>query len=129
MIRYCLNCGRELIGRTDKKFCSNKCRNAYHNAEKNSTNSVKTRVVSAINKNYGILYNMLKSGITSAEILELEQIGFRPCFITSERQGRRTHKEYACYDIIYCQTGSRIFDIRKSELLALHLNGSLGGDV
>jgi len=29
--RYCLECGEPLIGRSDKKFCDDQCRNAYNN--------------------------------------------------------------------------------------------------
>jgi hypothetical protein len=30
--KFCLNCNEKLVGRTDKKFCSDYCRTHYHNA-------------------------------------------------------------------------------------------------
>lgn len=29
-LRYCLYCGTEIIGRSDKRFCDDSCRNNYH---------------------------------------------------------------------------------------------------
>lgn len=35
----CLQCGREFVGRTDKKFCSNVCRSAYNNHKYKTENN------------------------------------------------------------------------------------------
>ena len=31
MEKQCLECGDKIVGRIDKKFCSDGCRNAYNN--------------------------------------------------------------------------------------------------
>jgi hypothetical protein len=31
MNKVCLECGEKIVGREDKKFCSDGCRNAYNN--------------------------------------------------------------------------------------------------
>lgn len=35
MDRSCLDCGKALVGRADKKFCDDSCRNNYNNRIKN----------------------------------------------------------------------------------------------
>ena len=38
-MKTCLECGEKIVGREDKKFCSDSCRNAYNNKiNKDSTN-------------------------------------------------------------------------------------------
>ncbi|HRZ33187.1 MAG TPA: DUF2116 family Zn-ribbon domain-containing protein, partial [Flavobacterium sp.] len=38
-MKNCLECGEKIIGREDKKFCSDGCRNSYNNKiNKDSTN-------------------------------------------------------------------------------------------
>jgi predicted nucleic acid-binding Zn ribbon protein len=37
--RYCLNCGKEVLGRAGKMFCSDICRNTFNNKQnKDATN-------------------------------------------------------------------------------------------
>ena len=126
MKRLCLNCGKELTGRADQKFCDSLCRSQYHNIKKNESNAIRNRIITALNKNYRILSNLIASGRDCAELSEMEQLGFIPSCITSVVKGDKTHDEFVCYDITYCQTCSRIFDIRRNELLGLHLCSRLG---
>jgi len=109
--RHCLECGHEIkYGRDDKKFCSIKCRNDYHNKEKQDHRTVQTRVTNIINRNYAILRNLLKSGITSVEIGQLVQWGFNPDYMTSNRKIVKRN-ECWCYDIKYCMTASKIMNM------------------
>ena len=51
----CLECGEKIIGRSDKKFCDDDCRNAYNNRlNKDSTNLMRT-INNKLRKNYRIL--------------------------------------------------------------------------
>ena len=53
--RVCLNCGYELKGRSDQKYCSDACRNAYHNQlNGNTTNSIRN-INNILRKNRRIL--------------------------------------------------------------------------
>ena len=55
--KSCLECGRVLMGRADKKFCNDQCRNAYNNnANKESSNLIR-KVNNRLRKNYKILNN------------------------------------------------------------------------
>lgn len=51
----CLECGEKIIGRSDKKFCTDDCRNAYNNKlNKDSTNLMRN-INNRLRKNYRIL--------------------------------------------------------------------------
>jgi predicted nucleic acid-binding Zn ribbon protein len=40
--RYCLNCGKEVLGRAGKMFCSDICRNTFNNKQnKDATNLIR----------------------------------------------------------------------------------------
>lgn len=116
MENKCAFCGKPLVGRTDKKFCCDRCRNSYHNRNNRKSRLIRDRISAALNRNYYILDLLVRSGRPSASLTELEQNGFRSFFVTGHRKTASGHEEYSCYDILYCQTGSRIFRIRRAEL-------------
>jgi predicted nucleic acid-binding Zn ribbon protein len=72
MARHCLECGVTIVGREDKKFCSDGCRNAYNNkVNKNSTNLMRN-VNNRLRKNYRILSELNpeeKSKTTKSKLL------------------------------------------------------------
>ena len=43
--KQCLECGNELMGRIDKKFCSDGCRNAYHNKVNPATKNLIRNII------------------------------------------------------------------------------------
>ena len=60
MDKYCLECGEKLIGRVDKKFCSDYCRNSYHNKLNKDTKNLMRNINNILRKNYRILEDILK---------------------------------------------------------------------
>ena len=113
-MNYCLECGDEIPygSRQDHKFCSESCRNHYHNDRRSYDRIVHQRVDNAIQKNYRILRHLLDVGLTQAGNDELFLLGFRreyktSCTVTNRRMESR------CYEISYRETGSRIFDITR----------------
>ena len=112
----CLQCGRELYGRPDKKFCGEQCKNRYHTFRHSETLKMRRRVVAALDSNYKILDSLLSRGESSADLPTLEAAGFKPAFVSGHRK-LRGHDEYSCYEIRYFQTPTRIFDIRKITVL------------
>lgn len=55
--RQCIECGKPLIGRIDKKFCNNICRNDYNNAQYGKTNNYIRKVNRILKRNRQILEN------------------------------------------------------------------------
>lgn len=55
MSKNCLECGEKIIGREDKKFCNDGCRNSFNNKmNKDSTNYMRN-INNKLRKNYRIL--------------------------------------------------------------------------
>ena len=112
----CLECGSEIeYGRSDRKFCSDRCKNLYHNREHHYRRSVQLHVLGALEKNYEILNRLLKAGIRSISIGDLSQLGYNKEFMTSYHKVGG-HDEYRCYDIKYYCSASRIFNIERVKL-------------
>ncbi len=53
--KTCLHCSKELVGRADKKFCDNQCRNEYNNTQNGTSNNYIRKVNRIIKMNRNIL--------------------------------------------------------------------------
>ena len=52
-------------------------------------------------------------GKTGAGLDELSELGFDPAYVTCHRRSTFRHDEYACFDIWYYRTDTRIFHLRR----------------
>ncbi len=117
----CLECGNVIrYGRTDKKYCCEDCKTKHHNDMARTGRAYKHKVISIINRNYGILDGLLKSGTESADLIELMSMGFVPGMATSYRKEGK-HDVYTCFDIRYIMTRTRLYSIMKIRNLSLSL--------
>jgi hypothetical protein len=115
-IPVCLECGHKIrYGRTDKKFCCEQCRTRFNNAQIKAGRAYKRRIMKAISDNYEILDRMVRAGISSVDLFELVNLGFMLEAVTSHRRVRH-RDEYACFDIKYIMTPTRISGITKISL-------------
>jgi predicted nucleic acid-binding Zn ribbon protein len=117
----CLECGDKIsYGRTDKKFCSEECKNRHHNHKSRSDRFIKRKTISVLEKNYEILEGLLKVGVDTIFLSEALLLGFNPAYITSFSRVNH-HDVYACFDITYTMTPSKICSISKIQNLSLNL--------
>ena len=101
----CPECGDKIVGRSDKKFCSDACRNAFNNKQnKNSTNFMRN-VNNKLRKNNRILSEYNTEGKTKITKLKLQNAGFDFDFITQ----MVTYKNGSQYYFVYDQ-GYKILD-------------------
>lgn len=107
----CLECGRTFYGRTDKKFCSKQCKNKFHNDEYSENCKLRNKVFDSLSINHDILLRLIRKGIESMPLEELEQLGFNARYVTSHRKGMYGHDEYACFNVRYYRTPTRIFKL------------------
>lgn len=113
----CLECGDVLpYGRSDMKFCCSSCKNRYHYARVGHLKGVRLRTIGALDRNHEILDALLKRGVTSINIPDLGQMGYRFDCVTSYHKVRN-HDEYRCFDIKYFLSPSRVFDLSRVEVL------------
>ena len=83
MSKLCLECNEKIVGREDKKFCSDGCRNAYNNKiNKDSTNFMRN-VNNKLRKNYRILAALNPDGKSKATKTKLLSKGFDFDYITN----------------------------------------------
>lgn len=109
----CLECGTAISGRRDKRFCSLSCKNKYNNRAQMAKRQLRAQTIAALTGNYAILEALLKEGKTGAGLEELTELGFDPAYVTGHRRGHFRHDEYACFDIWYYRTDTRIFHLRR----------------
>ncbi|MBD0849032.1 hypothetical protein [Maribacter arenosus] len=83
LYKECLHCGKELEGRTDKKFCDPQCKSSFqYQKEKNRPERFYNKVDNQLKLNRKILKEYNKGGkvIVRADILL--KLGFDPNFFT-----------------------------------------------
>lgn len=72
MEKSCIECGKKLLGRADKKFCGDYCRNSYNNKFKKDNKKLVRNINNALRKNYHILETLNpeeKSKTTRSKLL------------------------------------------------------------
>ena len=110
--KKCLECGRELYGRSDKKFCNNSCKNHYHNQHSHNWMRLRDRVTNDLEKNHRILEGVMRLGLSAISLYDATGLGFKASRITGCVKAGR-HYELRCFDICYRQTPEKITNIRR----------------
>lgn len=99
--KFCKECTSALVGRSDKKFCSDWCRNAFNNRQNSDTNSLMRNINNALRRNRRLLKSLLtKNNVkVTRQVLILEGFDFRHhTHIYETRSG----DQYTCtYDVGY----------------------------
>lgn len=112
----CLECGSQLSGRKDKKFCCLHCKNQYNNRRHQNIKKYRNHVLTKISRNYEILEMLLNEGVKTIGIDSLNRLGFDPCHFTGCHKNAARHEECYCFDIAYSRTERKIFNIERIEL-------------
>ena len=114
--RNCPWCGEPVVGRTDKRFCSDACRNDYNNALRREEEK-KTRAVNRIlGRNSRILARQLKAGRTTASVPDLALQAFNFKVFTSVRKRFLLRDIYWCYGYTYYITRSGIVHFKEAPM-------------
>ncbi len=100
--KTCLQCGKTLRGRADKKFCDDYCRNNYNNQLKANTNNYVRNINNALGKNRRILESILPSDKEKITVLKhrLLQNGFSFKYCTHLLTTQKG-TYFFCYDYGY----------------------------
>ncbi len=84
MKRNCPECGDKIIGRADKKFCSDACRNTHNNALNKDNKNLVRNVNNRLRKNYRILEALNSKDKTKVTKDRLLKHGFSFNYFTSQ---------------------------------------------
>ncbi len=101
MENTCLECGEKLVGRADKKFCGDYCRNAYNNRQNRDANNLMRNVHNLLRRNYRILKKLNPTGKTTLSRSRLLQEGFDFDFVTNLYTTRKGDTYFFVYDLGY----------------------------
>lgn len=116
MIKTCLECNEKIVGREDKKFCSDGCRNAYNNKiNKDSTNFMRN-VNNKLRKNYRILSEINTEGKSKTTRTKLLSKGFDFEFFTNILHTKTGNTYYFLYDQGYLALDNDFYMLVKKDL-------------
>ena len=111
----CLKCGNRLVGRSDKKYCSAKCRNSFHNDQKDENKRLVRRVNYILNKNRQILRELNPEYVKPVKRDELVEKGFDFSFHTQVYELPEGNKYYYCYEYGYYSKGNGYLNLFKRK--------------
>ena len=116
MNKTCLECSDKIVGREDKKFCSDGCRNSYNNKiNKDSTNFMRN-VNNKLRKNYRILSALNVEGKSKTTRTKLLGKGFDFEFFTNILNTKTGNTYYFLYDQGYLALENDYLMLVKKEI-------------
>jgi predicted nucleic acid-binding Zn ribbon protein len=111
--RFCLECGEPIVGRSDKKFCSDYCRNAYNNRLNRASNAVIRNTNNKLKKNWRILNELNPEGKTKVHKKRLLDKGFDFEYITSIYKTKKNDMYFYVYDQGYLELDNGYYMLVK----------------
>ncbi len=107
----CKECKQSLIGRIDKKFCDDSCRNAHYNRINRVSNNFVRQINRVLKKNREILAELNPSGTSKTTRKTLTRLGFNFEFFTNIYQTKNGKTYYFCYDHGYLPLDKDFFTL------------------
>jgi hypothetical protein len=96
--RSCLECGHQLNGRKDQKFCSDYCRNSYNNKQNEDANAYVRRINNILRKNRRILASLNPTGKITVDGITLAEEGFNFHYFTNIYTTQKGSRYIFCYE-------------------------------
>ena len=115
-MKTCLECAEKIVGREDKKFCSDSCRNAYNNKINKDSNNFMRNINNKLRKNYRILSELNTEGKAKATREKMVNKGFDFDFFTNILQTKTGNTYYFLYDQGYRSLDNDYFMLVKKEI-------------
>ena len=116
MSKNCLECHDKIVGREDKKFCSDGCRNAYNNKMNKDHTNLMRNINNKLRKNYRVLSELNPEGKTKTTKNKLISKGFDFDLITSVYTTKTGNTYYFVYDQGYMTVENEGYVLVKKEM-------------
>lgn len=113
--QLCAECGTEIRGRIDKKFCSDLCRNAFNNRLNSDSTKIVRNINNQLRKNRRILAAMCPDDTHKTHRDQLIRKGFDFNLMTHQRTTRKGDTYTFIYDYGYLPLGNDFYLIVKNE--------------
>jgi hypothetical protein len=107
--KTCLECGDKIIGRADKKFCSDQCRISYNNQLNSDETNYVRNVNNILRKNRRILMELNTTGKTRLSRDKLNEKGFDFSYFTSLYKTKEGALYHYCYEQGYLEIEGNYF--------------------
>ncbi len=98
MKKKCLDCGTEILGRTDKRFCSPECRTNFYNRVNSDKTNFMRNINNILRKNRRILEKYNPDGKSKVHKSKLLDDGFKLSYFTNIYQTKSGKTYYFCYE-------------------------------
>lgn len=101
MDRFCSECNKVLVGRIDKKFCTDQCRTSYNNKPENRSNDTIRNINRVLVNNRRILESIVgnKSEVRTSRVMLISR-GYEPEFCTHQLLKEDGTAKTGCYDFV-----------------------------
>ncbi|QNJ97381.1 hypothetical protein [Constantimarinum furrinae] len=119
MDKTCPECGNRLIGRADKKFCCDSCRNAFNNALNKDHKKLLRNINNRLRKNYRILEALNSNNKTKVTKMSLSQRGFNFEYFTGIYTTKAGTIYYYLYDQGYLPLDNDYYLLVKKDIVLL----------
>src|SRR5512133_2062865 len=113
--KKCLDCGDVIHGRTDKKFCSDQCRNNYNNRLNRDSNNFVRNVHGLLRKNRRILSDLCAEGKTRVHKDALFALGYNFSFFTHIIETSQGNMYHYCFEYGYTETGEDFLELKQNS--------------
>jgi predicted nucleic acid-binding Zn ribbon protein len=114
-MRNCLECGDKILGREDKKFCSDGCRNNYNNRMNKDSTNIMRNINNKLRKNYRILAEINSEGKTKTTKTKLLSKGFSFDYFTNILNTKTGNTYYFIYDQGYMLLDNDYYMLVKKD--------------
>ncbi|WP_062056929.1 DUF2116 family Zn-ribbon domain-containing protein [Aquimarina longa] len=115
MHKKCPVCATKIVGRADKKFCSDYCRNAYNNQLNKDSKNLIRNINNLLRKNYRILTELNPKNKIKTTRTKLIAKGFDFQHFTSTYTTKTGNTYYFIYDQGYLPLENDFYAIVKRD--------------
>ena len=115
MERVCLDCGAEVKGRTDKKFCDDQCRSNFNNRLKTESEGFIKQINQILKKNRSVLEKLSPEGKSKVHKSKLMQHNFDFNYFTNVYETQKSQKYKFCYEFGYLELENDFYLVVKRE--------------
>jgi DNA-directed RNA polymerase subunit M/transcription elongation factor TFIIS len=114
-MKSCPECGNVILGRMDKKFCSDMCRNNFNNKLNADNNNYVRNINNSLKKNRRILEDLCPDEKGKTTRNTLNDRGFDFNYITHQRKTQKGTVYFFVYDYGYLELENDFFLIVKDN--------------
>ena len=113
--RVCENCEDVITGRSDKRFCSDYCRNTKHNQLNRDSSNYIRKVNNILRRNRRILERFNPNGKAKVMGTALMEEGFNFAYYTNVYETKKGSRYYFCYDQGYLKIDDQLYALVERQ--------------